>query len=48
MINPNALLRPSAVTLVHHPYICPSACKNKSQLLKELNQEKFKNELLQR
>ena len=48
MINDKPLLRPSATTLIHHPCICPDASKNKAQLLKELNQEKFKNELLQR
>jgi hypothetical protein len=48
MINQKPLLRPSGTTLIHHPCICPDASKNKAQLLKELNQEKFKNELLQR
>jgi hypothetical protein len=48
MINGNPILRPSATTLIHHPCICPDASKNKAQLLKELNQEKFKNEMLQR
>ena len=48
MISPKPLLRPSASTLSHHPCICPDSGKNKSQLMKELNQEKFKNEVLQK
>jgi len=48
MVNENPSLRPSASTLVHHPCICPDANKSKAQLRKELNQEKFKNEMLQR
>ena len=48
MIQENPMHRPSASTLVHHPCICPDATKSKAQLRKELNQEKFKNEMLQR
>ena len=48
MIHENPVQRPSANTLVHHPCICPDATKSKAQLRKELNQEKFKNEMLQR
>ena len=48
MIQENPTQRPSANTLVHHPCICPDATKTKAQLRKELNQEKFKNEMLQR
>jgi hypothetical protein len=48
MINENPVLRPSASTLIHHPCICPDATKSKAQLRRELNQEKFKNEMLQR
>ena len=48
MIQENPIHRPSANTLVHHPCICPDATKSKAQLRKELNQEKFKNEMLQR
>lgn len=47
MIHKNPVLRPSANTLVNHPCICPDAAKSKAQLRKELNQEKFKNEVLQ-
>jgi len=48
MVSENAANRPSASTLVHHPCIVPDASKSKSQLRKELNQEKFKNEMLKR
>jgi hypothetical protein len=46
MVNENPMSRPSASSLVHHPCIVPDAGKSKSQLRKELNQEKFKNEML--
>ena len=46
MVNENPVSRPSASSLVHHPCIVPDAGKSKSQLRKELNQEKFKNEML--
>ena len=46
MVNENPVSRPSASSLVHHPCIVPNAGKSKSQLRKELNQEKFKNEML--
>ena len=48
MIHEEPSQRPSASTLVHHPCICPDSTKSKAQLRKELNQEKFKNEMLQR
>lgn len=48
MVSENPANRPSASTLVHHPCIVPDASKSKSQLRKELNQEKFKNEMLKR
>lgn len=48
MVAEDPSLRPSASTLVHHPCICPDSTKSKAQLRKELNQEKFKNEMLQR
>jgi wee1-like protein kinase len=48
MIHENPTQRPSANTLVHHPCICPDATKSKAQLRQELNQEKFKNEMIQR
>ena len=48
MVSENPISRPSASTLIHHPCIVPDASKSKSQLRKELNQEKFKNEMLKR
>jgi hypothetical protein len=48
MVDENPVARPSASTLIHHPCIVPDASKSKSQLRKELNQEKFKNEMLKR
>ena len=48
MVNENPVQRPSATTLLHHPSLCPDANKSKAQLRKELNREKFKNEMLQR
>lgn len=55
MVHENPALRPSASTLVHHPCICPDSIKSKAQLRKELRnrnkeleQEKLKNERLQR
>lgn len=48
MVEENPVNRPSASTLIHHPCIVPDASKSKSQLRKELNQEKFKNEMLKR
>ena len=48
MIDEEPSLRPSASTLVNHPCICPDAHKSKAQLRKELNQEKFKVQMLQR
>ena len=46
MISEEPTKRPSASTLINHPCICPDAFKSKAQLRKELNQEKFKNEML--
>ena len=48
MIHPDPKQRPSAVTLVHHPVLCPMAKKSRAQLRRELNQEKFKNQILSR
>ncbi|XP_037271845.2 wee1 kinase [Rhipicephalus microplus] len=38
--------RPSASSLLHHPVLVPHATKSRAQLRKELNAERFKNELL--
>lgn len=46
MIDPDPERRPTAATLVNHPYLIPTDYKSKQQLLLELNKEKLKNELL--
>ncbi|EDO43725.1 predicted protein, partial [Nematostella vectensis] len=48
MIDPVPSKRPSAVELLQDPVICPTGNKSKNQLRKELNNEKFKNEMLSR
>ncbi|ELU12710.1 hypothetical protein CAPTEDRAFT_226192 [Capitella teleta] len=40
--------RPSAVMLVHNTALCPPGLKSKAQLRRELNAEKFKNEILKK
>ncbi|KAL5010313.1 hypothetical protein ScPMuIL_012618 [Solemya velum] len=40
--------RPSAVTLAQHPVLCPQEKKTRIQLRKELNEERFKNQMLSR
>uniref|UniRef100_A0A224Z5K3 Wee1-like protein kinase n=1 Tax=Rhipicephalus zambeziensis TaxID=60191 RepID=A0A224Z5K3_9ACAR len=46
MIQKVATQRPSASSLLHHPVLVPNATKSRAQLRKELNAERFKNELL--
>lgn len=46
MVHPIPEKRPTAMELL--AIMCPSAQKSKAQLCKELNEEKFKNEVLQR
>ncbi|KAI1301606.1 Wee1-like protein kinase [Halotydeus destructor] len=48
MISPDPHVRPSATALLHDPAMLPYADKTKSQLRRELNNEKFKNEVLAR
>ena len=48
MVQPDPRARPSAATLSQHPTLCPFARKTRQQLRQELNEEKFKNELLTR
>lgn len=48
MVDPVTDKRPSAAALTQHPVLCPLAAKSKAQLRKELNAEKFKNEVLSR
>uniref|UniRef100_A0A1X7UF81 Wee1-like protein kinase n=1 Tax=Amphimedon queenslandica TaxID=400682 RepID=A0A1X7UF81_AMPQE len=40
--------RPTASELQSHPIVCPSTEKTKAQLMKELNEEKLKNQILTR
>lgn len=48
MIQKAAEKRPSANSLLHHPALVPHGQKSRAQLRKELNEERFKNELLSR
>ncbi|XP_039254868.2 wee1-like protein kinase 1-A [Styela clava] len=48
MVHPIVAHRPTAASLTQHPLLCPGSSKSKDQLRKELNQEKFKNEILAR
>ncbi|XP_064490290.1 wee1-like protein kinase 1-A isoform X2 [Ornithodoros turicata] len=48
MIRKQAEQRPSASALLQHPVLVPNATKSRAQLRKELNAERFKNELLSR
>ncbi|KAG8196799.1 hypothetical protein JTE90_027517 [Oedothorax gibbosus] len=48
MIHPDPQLRPTSAALVQNQTLVPYACKTKEQLNKELNAEKFKNQLLSR
>jgi wee1-like protein kinase len=48
MIKPNPADRPTAATLINSPALCPPGIKSKAQLRRELNAEKFKNEVLQK
>ncbi|KAJ8315702.1 hypothetical protein KUTeg_007852 [Tegillarca granosa] len=46
MVDPDPSNRPSAVGLTQNPVLCPQARKSKAQLRRELNAERFKNQLL--
>ena len=48
MADPDPTCRPSSAELTKHQVLCPFANKSKDQLRKELNAEKFKNEVLTR
>ncbi|XP_062515463.1 wee1-like protein kinase [Corticium candelabrum] len=48
MVHPESTARPSAAVLTQHPVLYPLATKSKDELRRELNAEKFKNELLVR
>ena len=38
--------RPTAHMVTQHPSLCSESKKSKAQLMKELNEERFKNKLL--
>lgn len=46
MVHENPIERPSAATICHQPVLCPQGKKSRAQLRKELNEERFKNQLL--
>lgn len=48
LVHPDPESRPSAASLIQHPVLVPYANKTKAQLRRELNVERFKNELLSR
>jgi len=49
MIDPDPKIRPSAESLLQHPLLCTSDIhKTKRQLRRELNEQKFKVEVLTR
>lgn len=48
MVDPDPTQRPSATQIAQHPVLCPQAKKSKAQLRKELNEERFKNQMLSR
>lgn len=48
MIHQDPMQRPSVLAIAQHPVLCPQAKKSKAQLRKELNEERFKNQMLSR
>ncbi|XP_065830313.1 wee1-like protein kinase 1-A [Oscarella lobularis] len=48
MIHPEAACRPSAEELTQHPDLSPYAVRSKDELRRELNEEKFKNQILKK
>lgn len=48
LVHTKAIYRPTAAGLARHRLLCPNMLKTKDQLRKELNQEKFRNEILSR
>lgn len=48
MVHQDPMQRPSALAIAQHPVLCPQAKKSKAQLRKELNEERFKNQMLSR
>lgn len=48
MVDPDPLKRPSAAAVALSPILCPQATKSRAQLRQELNEERFKNQMLSR
>ncbi|KAK7083113.1 Mitosis inhibitor protein kinase wee1 [Halocaridina rubra] len=48
MVHPDPVARPTAVQLVHHPSLCPPTSLSRTELRRELNAERLKNEILSR
>lgn len=48
LVHAKTIYRPSAASLTRHRLLCPNMLKTKDQLRRELNQEKFRNEILSR
>jgi len=46
MIVPDPRDRPTALAITQHSALCPQGKKSRAQLRKELNEERFKNQLL--
>lgn len=46
MVQPNVACRPSAAAIATHPELCPAALRSRQELARELNEEKFKNQVL--
>ncbi|KAK7075688.1 Mitosis inhibitor protein kinase wee1, partial [Halocaridina rubra] len=48
MVHLDPVARPTAVQLVHHPSLCPPTSLSRTELRRELNAERLKNEILSR
>jgi len=46
MVDPSPIARPVAAIIASHPELCPIALRSRQQLARELNEERFKNQLL--
>ncbi|XP_033739704.1 wee1-like protein kinase 1-A [Pecten maximus] len=48
MVDPDPVKRPSAAAVASSPILCPQSTKSRAQLRRELNEERFKNQMLSR
>lgn len=48
MVHADPAARPTAAQLVHHPTLCPPTSMSRTELRRELNAERLKNEILSR